>query len=269
MTNFICSTCGSEFTASERPPEHCPICEDERQYVNWQGQQWTTMPELEEDHQNIIKKIEPGIFGIGTKPKFAIGQRALLIRSPRGNILWDCVTLLDEETIKKVKKLGGISAIAISHPHYYSSMIEWSEAFDHAPVYLHENDRQWVMRPDPAIHFWNGATFKINNDFTLICSGGHFKGATVMHWNKWRNGEGVLFTGDIIKVAMDRKHVSFMRSYPNYIPLNARAVRNIVDSVLPFDFNRIYGAWFGHVINENAKAAVLRSAERYIQAISE
>ena len=52
--------------------------------------------------------------------------------------------------------MGGIKAIAISHPHYYSSMVEWSRAFGGVPIYLHAADRQWVMRPDHAIVFWEG-----------------------------------------------------------------------------------------------------------------
>lgn len=62
-----------------------------------------------------------GLVGIGTEPSFAIGQRALLVRTPQGNVLWDSITLIDDATVDAVRKLGGIRAIAISHPHYYSS----------------------------------------------------------------------------------------------------------------------------------------------------
>ena len=46
MTNYICVTCGTQFADSQTPPAHCPICEDERQYIGWNGQQWTTLEEL-------------------------------------------------------------------------------------------------------------------------------------------------------------------------------------------------------------------------------
>ncbi|HEX7974323.1 MAG TPA: hypothetical protein VF498_07935, partial [Anaerolineales bacterium] len=72
MSNYICKTCGTQFTETEHPPEHCPICEDERQYIGWDGQQWTTLDELRRDHHNIIKTLEPGLIGIGTHPDFAI-----------------------------------------------------------------------------------------------------------------------------------------------------------------------------------------------------
>ncbi len=267
LQHFICETCGSQFNGSEKTPDHCPVCEDERQYVNWNGQQWTTLESLKNDHHNIIRKIEPGIYGICTEPKFAIGQQALLIQTSQGNILWDCLSLLDDKTIDEITQLGGISAIAISHPHYYSSMVEWSHAFN-APVYLHDNDKQWIMRTDPSITLWNGATHLLNDSCTLICCGGHFEGATVLHWKNGAHGKGILFTGDTIKVAMDRRYVSFMRSYPNHLPLNASAVRNIVVSVAPFEFDRIYGAWHEHTVQENAKEVVRKSAERYISAIS-
>jgi glyoxylase-like metal-dependent hydrolase (beta-lactamase superfamily II) len=116
--------------------------------------------------------------GIGTQPGFAIGQRALLVQTPEGNLLWDCISLIDEPTIDAVKALGGIRAIAISHPHYYSSMVEWSQAFD-APIYLHTADRQWVMRPDAAIEFWAEEMKPLWAGMTLIQSGGHFEGGTV------------------------------------------------------------------------------------------
>lgn len=266
MTHFMCKTCGTQFPASETPPAHCPICEDERQYIGWEGQQWTTLADLQADHHNIIKTEETNLTGIGTEPGFAIGQRALLVQAPEGNLLWDCISLIDEPTIAAVKALGGIRAIAISHPHYYSSMIEWSRAFD-APIYLHAADQQWVMRPDNAVEFWSGETKSLWAGMTLIRSGGHFEGGTVLHWPEGAEGRGVLLTGDILTVVSDRRYVSFMYSYPNLIPLPAHEVRRIVASVEPYAYDRIYGAWWDRVVAESAKAAVARSAARYIQAI--
>jgi hypothetical protein len=266
MTHYLCTTCGTQFAATEAPPAHCPICEDERQYIGWQGQQWTTLEALRQDHHNEVKTEEPGLTGIGTQPTFAIGQRALLVQTPAGNVLWDCISLIDEATVDAVQALGGISAIAISHPHYYSSLVEWSRAFD-APVYLHEADRQWVMRPDNAIHFWAGETQTLLGGLTLIRCGGHFAGGTVLHWPAGAEGRGVLLTGDILQVVSDRRYLSFMYSYPNLIPLPATAVRRIVAAVEPYAFDRIYGAWWGRVVMEDAKAAVARSADRYIATI--
>ena len=268
MTRFICATCGVQYPESEQPPEHCPICEDERQYVGHNGQQWTTLADLRADHHNVVKEEEPGLYGIGTEPRFGIGQRALLVQSPAGNVLWDCITLIDDETIAAVQALGGIQAIAISHPHYYSSMIEWSRAFD-APVYIHADERQWVVRPDPMVKFWDGETLPLHDDLTLIRCGGHFSGAQVLHWPAGAAGKGVLLTGDIINVVSDRRYVSFMYSFPNLIPLSAAAVRGVVSAVEPFAYDRIYSAWFGTTLRENAKAGVHFSAERYIKAIAD
>ena len=157
MPAFICATCGVQYPPSETPPESCPVCADERQFLPQSGQHWTTLETMQATHCNAWRRHEPDLFGIGTMPAFAIGQRALLVRTPAGNVLWDCITLIDEATVALVRALGGIQGIAISHPHYYSSMVEWAHAFD-APVWLHEGDREWVMRPDPAIRFWSGAT---------------------------------------------------------------------------------------------------------------
>ncbi|MBI5957866.1 MAG: MBL fold metallo-hydrolase [Chloroflexi bacterium] len=266
MPEFICATCGTQYPESPTPPEHCPICEDERQYVGAHGQQWTTLTALRANHRNIFREYEPNLVGIGTEPRFAIGQRALLIQAPGGNILWDCMTLLDEATIEAVTQLGGISAIAISHPHYYSSMVDWAHTFD-VPIYLHTADRQHVMRPDSSISFWGGETKSLGEGITLINTGGHFEGATVLHWKQGAEGHGVLLSGDIVNVVQDRRYVSFMYSYPNQIPLPAKAIRRIVAALEPFEFERIYSAWWDTITPTHGKAAVAFSAERYIKAI--
>jgi len=268
MTNYICVTCGTQFTESEQPPKQCPICEDERQYVGPNGQQWTTLDKLTHSHRNSYRKKEPGLMAIGMEPSFAIGQRALIVQSTSGNILWDCIPLIDDATIELVAGLGGVEAIAISHPHYYTAMVEWSKAFGDIPIYLHEDDRRWVMRADERIHFWGGETKTFFDDITLICCGGHFDGGTVLHWPAGAGSNGALLTGDIIQVVPDLKHVTFMYSYPNAIPLPAEKVQRIVDSVEPFNYDRIYGAWWNRNILTGAKQAVKDSADRYIEMIS-
>ncbi|HEX7517868.1 MAG TPA: MBL fold metallo-hydrolase [Chthoniobacterales bacterium] len=265
MNNYICGACGTQFSETDRPSRSCPICEDERQFVNWEGQQWTTLDQLRGSHSNRIEEEGTNLFGIGTEPSFAIGQRALLVQSPSGNLLWDCVTLLDDQTIERVKALGGIRAIAISHPHFYSAMVEWSRAFNGAPIYLHAADRQWVMRDDPCLRFWNEDVHSLWNGMTLVHCGGHFEGGTVLHC---AGDDGVLLTGDIIQVVQDRRYVSFMRSYPNLIPLSAADVSRIVERVEPFAFEKIYGAWWERKVLSDGKGAVSRSAERYLRAIN-
>lgn len=145
MPNYICQTCGTQHTETNEPPTNCAICEDDRQYVGWNGQQWTTLDELRQSHENTVRLEELGLYGIGMEPPFAIGQRALLVTHPEGNVLWDCIPLIDRGLVEMVKGIGGITAIAISHPHYYASMVAWAKAFD-CPIYLHAADKQWVMQ---------------------------------------------------------------------------------------------------------------------------
>ncbi|MYZ50007.1 MBL fold metallo-hydrolase [Propylenella binzhouense] len=267
MTPFICETCGTQFAPSAEPPSRCPVCDDERQYVGPGGQRWTTLQSLRAGHANVVRACEPGLFSIRTEPSFAIGQRAFLLVTPAGNLLWDCVALLDEATETFVRGLGGLAAIAISHPHYYTTMAEWAEAFD-APVLLHEADRQWVMRPSARIRFWPGEQLGIADGLTLVRCGGHFAGGTALHWAAGASGAGALLPGDVLQVVQDRRHVSFMRSYPNLIPLSAGSVRRIVEAVSPLPFETVYGAFAGRTIARDGKAAVIRSAERYIRAVS-
>jgi hypothetical protein len=262
MERFICVACGTQFPDSEVAAASCPICTDPRQYVPEGGQQWTTIAELAADHRNLIRD-EGDLVGVGTEPEFAIGQRALLVPFGDSNLLWDCISLLDDVTAQEVDRRGGLAGIAISHPHYYSSMVEWAQLFD-CPIHLHSADAEWVMRPDPAIQHWDGEVKDLGHGLTLIRGGGHFPGGTILHRAK---GAGALLTGDIIQVIPDRTHVAFMWSYPNQVPLPEAAVRAIGAAVEPFEYEAIYGAWWGRLIPSGAEDVVRRSIERYGAAL--
>jgi hypothetical protein len=220
------------------------------------------MADLAARHANEIRD-EGDLVGIGTKPSFAIGQRALLVPYGDSKLLWDCVTLLDDATAAEVERRGGLAGIAISHPHYYSAMVAWAHRFD-CPIHLHAADAAWVMRRDPAIRHWDGERLELGHGLTLIRGGGHFAGGTVLHRAE---GAGALLTGDIIQVIPDRAHVGFMWSYPNLIPLPDAEVQRVAAAVAPFRFATIYGAWWGRVIPSDADDVVRRSAARHTRAL--
>ena len=267
MTNYICVTCGCQYAEAVDPPDFCKICTDERQFVGFGGQQWTTLEALRASHHNHIEPMEPGLTRIGSEPTFAIGQHMFLVEGAGGNLLWDCITLIDDETIEAIRERGGLSVMALSHPHFLSSIIEWSRAFNGVPIYVNAADRQWVTRSDPAIVFWEGASRNLGEGLTLIHGGGHFDGGTMLHWAAGAEGRGVLLPGDIIQVVNDPHWVSFMYSYANMIPLPASKVGHLVDVVEPFEFERIYSPWLGRIVTEDGKAVVRRSAKRYIDAM--
>lgn len=260
----ICVTCGTQYREVGEAPERCPICEDERQFVGWAGQQWTDLAALGQDHRVEIAD-DHGLLGFEIRPHFGIGQRALLVESPAGNILWDCLSLVDRPAIEAIRERGGLAGIAISHPHFYSSMVAWSEAFGDVPIHLHADDSEWVQHPNPSIRPWAGETFEPLPGVALIRCGGHFAGGTVMHRAA---GEGDLLVGDVLQVCQDRRWLSFMRSYPNYIPLNAAAVGRIGSALSPYRYRRVYGAFRGRVVPEDGMGAVRRSIERYLLAIA-
>jgi len=267
MPIFMCNTCGTQFNPADKPPANCPICDDERQFVLPTGQAWTTHEALAKRSYNGWRELEPDLFSITTFPAFGIGQRAQLLRTPNGNILWDCISLCDAATVALIKAMGGIKGIAISHPHYYSSMAEWSHAFGGVPIHLHEADKRWIMRDDPAVSLWKGETKEILPGITLICVGGHYPGGTVLHWDKGAGGTGALLSGDIVQVVADNKSVSFMWSFPNFIPLSAPAVERIVRILKPYEYDRIHGAFNHRTIWTDGKAVVERSAARYLSWI--
>ncbi len=278
----ICVACGTEYPPGPPPPA-CPICEDARQFVPPAGQRWTSLDALERDHRVEWTELEPGLHQLVVAPHFAIGQRALLIETPRGNVLWDLVALLDAATRERIRAMGGLAAIAISHPHYYTTNRAWAEAFD-CPVWLHADDAEWVQRPHPRLRHWDGETMELGSALTLIRAGGHFPGGTMLHYADGADaangangadgadgadgsgGGGTLLSGDILQVTPDRM-VSVMWSYPNLIPVDAPTLRRVAASVEPFAFDRIHGAFPGRSIPGGAKAVVGRSVERYLAAI--
>jgi glyoxylase-like metal-dependent hydrolase (beta-lactamase superfamily II) len=270
VTLFICQTCGVEYADSDEPPSNCVICDDDRQYVGWGGQQWTTREELlAGGRRNDVRDLEPGLTGIGITPSFSIGQRALLVQTDAGNVLYDCISLLDDDTRQAIEARGGIAAITVSHPHFYDAMVSWSHAFGGCPIYIPEHDRDFVTRPDPAIEHWDGEPLEVVPGVTLVRTGGHFPGSAVLHWAAGAEGRGALLVGDSIQVVQDRRWVSFMYSFPNIIPTSPATVRAILAAVEPYAFDRIYGGWWGRNILSDAKGALQRSADRYIRALEQ
>ncbi len=262
MPAWICVTCGVQHANTEGPPPRCEICEDERQYVGANGQQWTSMAELGRDHTVVLREEEPNLIGVGVEPSFAIGQRALLVRTPSGNVLWDCVSLLDDAAQARIAQLGGISAICMSHPHFYAAHVDFADAFE-ARILIPEADANWIRRPSPRIELFQEQVQPVAG-LTLARIGGHFDGAAVLHWSDGSGGRGALLTGDTVHVVADRGWASFMWSYPNLIPLDEDTVRNVASRIGRFRFNRVYGGWWGRVIVDDGAEAIRRSADRYI-----
>ena len=186
------------------------------------------------------------------------------MRTPHGNVLWDCISLVDDAIVEIVNGLGGLAAIAISHPHYYTSMVDWSAAFSGIPVYLHAADKSWIMRSSPCLNLWTGETQEIMPGLTLIRVGGHFDGGTVMHWAQGSRNKGALLSGDLLQVTPDRKFVSFMWSYPNFIPLGEKTVRVIATRLEPWTYEAIYGAFWDRVVPSDGTNVAKKSVARHI-----
>jgi len=267
MTCFLCATCGTQFADAVDPPDACPICLDERQYVGWGGQRWTTHSELASTHRQRIEH-DAGLLGIGIDGEFAIPQRALLLPTDAGNLLWECVSLVTDAAVAALRAHGGVDRIVISHPHFYASMVEWSEALGGVPILLHAADREWVQRPSPRISFWEGDTFALSESVTLIRCGGHFPGSTALHWRDGPRAGGALFPADAMQVVLDRRHVTFMYSYPNYIPMPPADVRAMRARLRGFAYEDVYGFTWGRNVLGDARAAVDASFDRYLAAIA-
>jgi glyoxylase-like metal-dependent hydrolase (beta-lactamase superfamily II) len=261
----VCLACAVQADEGP-PPTACAICADERQFVGvggHGGQRWATQEELAAGHRTEVAEEEPGLVGLVTRPRLGIGQRALVVQTPAGNLLWDCLGLVDDAGVAAVEELGGLAAVALSHPHFYGACVEWSERFGGVPVYVHEDDAQWVQRPSLRYLFWTGDEAEPVPGLRLLRLGGHFPGSSVVHWPAGADDRGVLLTSDTIQVVPDRRFVSVMWSYPNQVPVDAGTLDAMTARLARLAYDRIYGAFPGTVVRRDAPAAVARSFARY------
>jgi hypothetical protein len=256
---WVCETCGVEHGEAVGI---CVICADERQWMPADGQKWTTLEELAQAGRRVqIVELESDLFGITVEPRVGIGQQSHLVRTRAGNLLWDPVGYLNDEAVSRVRELGEVVAIAASHPHMFGVQVQWSKALGGVSVLVAEADAEWIQRPDPAIKTWNGR-YEIASGLTLHQVGGHFPGSSVAHWTAGAGGKGVLLVSDTIHANPDRATVTFLRSYPNRIPLSPAVVQRITRAVTQLPFDRLYDN-FGRAIDSGAATGVTLSADRY------
>jgi hypothetical protein len=259
-TAWLCVTCGVEHAEATGV---CAICADERQWVPADGQHWTTLAELDAaGQQTRVRELEPGLLGITTEPKVGIGHQSHLVSTPEGSLLWDPVGYVDDGAVERIRAQGEVLAIAASHPHMFGAQVEWSRALGGAPILVSEPQLEWVARPDDAIRTWRGR-HELAAGLALVELGGHFAGGSVVHWSAGAEGRGVMLCSDTIHANPDRATTTFLRSYPNRIPLSPAVVERITRGAEALGFDRLYDN-FGRPIESDAAGAVRRSADRYI-----
>jgi hypothetical protein len=226
------------------------------------GQVWTSLRELRETgHRIEIEELEPDLLGLRVEPSVGIGQQAHLVVTPQGSVLWDVPPFIDRPAVDRVRAHGPVLAITSSHPHMFGVQSAWSHALEQAPILVCEPLLEWVQRPDSAITPWRGR-HEIAPGLVLYELGGHFTGSSVLHWAAGTGGAGALLSSDTIHGNPDGATVTFMRSYPNRIPLSAAVVERLARGVADLPFERLYDN-FGRGPKHDAAAAVQRSAQRY------
>ena len=266
MTQWICATCGVEQADSEQPNELCVICVDDRQYIRPSGQRWTSLAELQRaGTRGEIEEVEPNLYGITVSPQVGIGQRAFLVQTADGNLLWDPNGYVDDDLVGRIEAIGGVAAIAASHPHMFGVQVDWSHRFGDVPVYVAQADEEWIQRDDAVIQRWDGE-LEVLPGVRLHRVGGHFPGSAVAHFTG-SDGQGVLLSGDTAVGTPDEKWAAFLRSYPNKVPLSAAVVRRIADRLAALPFDRMYDNTRGRIARD-ANAAVERSAQRHVSWVS-
>lgn len=256
---IICSTCGTYYPA-EQAPKLCVICSDERQYIPETGQSYTKTKDLHRKHSIKLNKLHERLYEIEINPTFAIGQRALLVLSDEGNVLWDCIPMLDELTIEFIRSKGGLKAIAFSHPHYYSNMNDWAHVFD-CPVFIHNNDAEHIMVKGPHIHLWQGDELPLWDGMKILLIGGHFEGSSILHV-PFLSKEGTIICGDTLFLSPSKKHFSVFRSFPNRIPLTQPEMGRVKQRFESISFDSFYGYIKTQNLHENVKAVFAESMKK-------
>ena len=264
MTAAICAACGTKYPDRRAA---CAICEDDRQYVPPDGQQWIELDAFA-GRQKVIIKCDDGVIGVGVDPLFAINQRALIVRGAAMSVMWESLSLVTDEAVAAITRDGPIDAIAISHPHFYAAMQDWSDALGGIPIYLHELDWEWAENVGVKnAEFWKDDEFELAPGMTLLRCGGHFPGSVALHWRDARRPAGALLSGDALQVSANCKHVSFMYSYPNAIPMRPEDVAHIRAVLDGYAFDDIYGYTWRRNIVGGARAAVDASFRKFFEMV--
>lgn len=257
---WICATCGVETDEEASAPAECAICADERQWVPATGQRWTTLADLAAaGTRTTWAVVEPGLYGVTAEPVVGIGQQTMVVATGAGAVVFDPIGFVDEAVVASVRGLGPVLAVAASHPHMYGCQVEWARALD-APVVLNAHDRQWCRRTERVEFFEESVD--LGPDLTLHRVGGHFRGQTVAEWRTGNAGRGVLLAADAVFPNPDGRTVSFLRSYPNRLPLSGAVVQRIAAQLERLHFDRLYNN-FGAVVPVDAKAVLRYSADRH------
>ncbi len=254
----ICNACGTKFPV-ETLPKLCPICEDDRQFIPDGVQIWMNSAELAKDHRVVIREINRNLYELKLAPTFAIGQRAFLVISPEGNILWDCVPLLDKNASDIIESKGGLKAIAFSHPHFYSNMNDWAKKFD-CPIYIHQADEQWIFDKSELVKLWSGLEKELWNGIKLHNIGGHFAGSSIIQLS----GSKTILCGDTFVLSPSKKHLAAMHSYPNKIPLPIAEIERIKTRMKPIEFDILHAWHDTQSLESDAKMVLENSLARYL-----
>lgn len=166
----------------------------------------------------------------------------------------------------KITELGGLEAIVISHPHYYSTWADWSRTFN-CPVFIGAPDEEWLERsstPGADIVFLTDTytrdeSILPGSGVTAILAGGHFPGSLLLHW------QDCLFIADTIFTVPSGLNpvpgkegvisYSFFWSIPNRIPLHPDDILRIWQYVKDLDFHTTFGAFEGQDVRTQPNEA--------------
>lgn len=261
----ICRHCGVEsFDARIHSGLNCPICSDERQYPDPNGQVWLNANELS-DYRVDIRQIGKGAYALSANPNIGIGHTGYLLQSDQGWILWDPLPIVDGGLAWQGEDLSSSMeglTIAASHPHMFGAQSSWASEFK-GTVLVNEEDVSWVDSDRFSYQYWS-RRLRIDKRAEIVTMGGHFPGSSYLYWES-EDGEVWLFASDTTQIRPNGRF-SFQWSYPNMLPLGANEVNSMLGKLPEYLPTRAFDN-FGRTVRGNIREKIVLSGEKHIQRI--
>ena len=235
---YMCRNCGLWQRFFE-PPKECPLCLDSRHVVPPEGWAFYDFSSAREAFPMHWEELLPGLWRYWNDPVDGIGSHSYLLCEDAGNILFEGAAVYSDAALEHMASLGGVRFASASHPHTYGALWQIQDHFN-SEIALHTADFAWSAAFRVTYPFDD--TLELAPGLTLIHSGVHFAGHTVLHDAR----RGILFCGDALKFAFEPDHpriaksISTHKAFVRGVPLTKEETRHYRQIFAALSFSRTY-----------------------------
>lgn len=231
MTPYLCTNCGF-WQCYFAVPLSCPVCTDFRHTPPEDGFHFLTPDKAAAETRTLWTGEDTEIVMLSNSPRIGIGPNGYLLRHPEGNVFFDGAAYYSPDALGLIRSLGGIKWLAASHPHAYGALWQLQEKF--APIVaIQAQDLSWTGAFSTAWPF--DESLELAPGLTLIRTGGHFAGHTILHWAEKKT----LFAGDMVKFH-GTSEISTHKGFNRKIPMSHAEVRRYAEAIRDLEFDTVY-----------------------------